>query len=314
MALFFSGATTSSPIKRRLRSNHGCQSLDTSLLSPDSSYMCYTASESGDPCCCRRSPRLLTNGYYAVADDSFSWDHDGNVSLSPCKTKVSYKENLVRVFRRRRRPRSSLVGLLSDVTESCQSWLDEKVFGGVFGTAQRHKQDQDQDQDEDLDQSRDMDMNWKRSSAVLDETSWNPMNSTELEDSRTFTYDPTDFPHPADKMLLQEEITSDLCPSQQQFSQSEGGLSEVPPLSPSYTNSCCCQASHEHTGWTMKAVLLLTFIVFILTAVYSGCLWWSATAASTVFGTIATLMLLTKSGPMGDWRKAKTEDITSGNE
>lgn len=71
-------------------------SLDVSLLSPDSSYICYSSVDGGQPCSCRRSPRLLTNGYYSVTEDSFSWDHDGNVSLTPCKTSVSYKENLVR--------------------------------------------------------------------------------------------------------------------------------------------------------------------------------------------------------------------------
>lgn len=71
-------------------------SLDLSLLSPDSSYVCYPSVDGGDPCSCRRSPRLLTNGYYTVTEDSFSWDEDGNVSLAPCKTKVSYKENMVR--------------------------------------------------------------------------------------------------------------------------------------------------------------------------------------------------------------------------
>lgn len=88
-----------------------------------------------------------------------------------------------RVFRRRRRPRSSLVRLLSDVTGSCQSWLDEKVFRGVFGTVNNWNQKQEVDQDHDLD--------WSRSSpdgpACLDE-SWSPLNSTELEESRAFTY------------------------------------------------------------------------------------------------------------------------------
>lgn len=71
-------------------------SLDVSLLSPDSSYICYTSAHGSEPCCCRRSPRLLTNGYYDVTEDSFSWDDEGNVSLTPCKTSVSYKENLHR--------------------------------------------------------------------------------------------------------------------------------------------------------------------------------------------------------------------------
>ncbi|KAJ4919928.1 hypothetical protein JOQ06_022977 [Pogonophryne albipinna] len=211
MSLFFSGAVTSSPIKRRLR-GHSCQSLDVSLLSPDSSYVCYTSLD-GDPSSCRRSPRLLTNGYYSVTEDSFSWDEKGNVSLTPCKTSVSYKENLVRIFRRRRRPRGSLARLLSDVTESCQSWLDEKA----------------------------------RSSR--DEKTW--LNSTELEDSRIFSYDHTEIPPPPDKVapppkiLIQEEICSEIC--QSKFTQSLGGLSEVPPPSPFYTNSCC-PASPEPTG------------------------------------------------------------------
>ncbi|GAA6229470.1 transmembrane protein 71 [Lates japonicus] len=320
MALFFSGAVTSSPIKRRLRANDSCQSLDVSLLSPDSSYVCYSSADGGDPCCCRRSPRLLTNGYYAVTEDSFSWDDEGNVSLTPCKTNVSYKENLVRVFRRRRRPRSSLARLLSDVTESCQSWLDEKVFRGVFGTGQN----QIRDRDLDLDREYERDHDWFRSSqegpAPLNESSWSGLGSTELDESRSFTYDPTELPPPPDKvpppqtMLIQEEICSEICQSKEQFTQSLGGLSEVPPPSPFYTNTCCCQASAGHTGLTMKAFLLFIFTIFIFSALYSGCLWWSTTVTSAVFMMMTTFMFLTKSGPMGEWRRAKTEDITSRNE
>ncbi|KAM6919179.1 transmembrane protein 71 [Xenentodon cancila] len=317
MALFFSGAVTSSPIKRRLRSSHNCQSLDLSLLSPDSSYVCYSRADGGSPCCYRRSPRLLTNGYYAVTEDSFSWDEDGNVSLTPCKTSVSYKENLVRVFRRRRRPRSSLVRLLSDVTESCQSWLDEKVFRGVFRTGQIR--DKDQDQDLDLDG----DLDWMRRSqeggSLLDGSLWSGLNSTELDPSRSFMYDATEVPPPPDKeapplKLIQEEICSEICQSKEQFTQTLSGLSEVPPPSPFYASSCCCQASREPTGLTMKALLLLIFTVFIFTALYSACAWRSAAVTATVFVATAAFMLLTKSGPMGGWRRAKTEDITSRNE
>lgn len=71
-------------------------SLDVSLLSPDSSYICHSSGGTRHLCSCRRSPRLLTNGYYSVTEDSFSWDDDGNVSLTPCQTSVSYKETLVR--------------------------------------------------------------------------------------------------------------------------------------------------------------------------------------------------------------------------
>lgn len=331
MALFFSGAVTSSPIKRRLRGNHSCHSLDHSLLSPDSSYVCYSSADGGAPCCCRRSPRLLTNGYYDVTDDSFSLDDDGNVSLTPCKTNVSYKENLVRVFRRRRRPRSSLARLFSDVTETCQSWLDEKVFGGVFRTGAHHNWDQDlnRDLDRDLDREYERAPVWGRSLSPLEESSWSGLCSSEVEDAgRSFTYDPTEAPPPLDKeappppdkeappptMLIQEEICSEICQSKQQFTQSLGGLSEVPPPSPFYTNTCCCQASPEHTGLTMKAFLLLIFTIFFLTALYSGCLWWSFTVAAAVFIMTSSFMFVTKSGPMGEWRRAKTEDITSRNE
>ncbi|XP_068197240.1 transmembrane protein 71 isoform X2 [Antennarius striatus] len=299
MSLFFSGAVTSSPIKRRLRANDSCQSLDASLLSPDSSYVCYPSVGGAEPCCCRRSPRLLTNGYYDVTEDSFTWDDHGNVSLTPCKTSVSYKENLVRVFRRRRRPRGSLARLLSDVTESCQSWLDENVFRGVFFTGNR---DQDQDRDE----------FWTRTSdeGKQEESGF---GATELDDGLGFTYDHTEIPAPPDKVapppeeLIQEEICSEI-------SQSLGGLSEVPPPSPFYTSGCCCQTSPEPTGLTMKTLLLLIFTIFIVTVLYSRSLMWSVSVASTVFVLISAFMLLTKSGPMGEWRRAKTEDITSRNE
>uniref|UniRef100_A0A8D2D5L0 Transmembrane protein 71 n=1 Tax=Sciurus vulgaris TaxID=55149 RepID=A0A8D2D5L0_SCIVU len=49
----------------------------------------------GYPHTCRRSPRLLTNGYYVWTEDSFLCDEDGNVTLNPSQTTVSYKENLV---------------------------------------------------------------------------------------------------------------------------------------------------------------------------------------------------------------------------
>ncbi|CAK6980342.1 transmembrane protein 71 [Scomber scombrus] len=301
MALFFSGAVTSSPIKRRLRGHHSCQSLDVSLLSPDSSYVCYSSAGGGDPCSCRRSPRLLTNGYYDVTEDSFSWDDDGNVSLTPCKTNVSYKENLVRVFRRRRRPRSSLARLLSDVTESCQSWLDENVFRGVFRMEQNQNQEREREQEQEQDREQERDCDWTRTcqedcSSLLDESTWSRFNSTELDDSRSFLYDHTEVAPPPDKVapppkiLIHEEICSEICQSKETFTQTLAGLSEVPPPSLFYTNTCCCQTSPDPTGLTMKTILLFIFTIFIFTALYSGCLMWSATVASTVFMMITTFM------------------------
>ncbi|KAM4605467.1 transmembrane protein 71 [Polymixia lowei] len=292
MALFFSGAVTSSPIKqRRTRSDHSCQSLNLSLLSPDCSYVCYSSDSAGSPCCCRRSPRLLTNGYYVMTEDSFSWDDDGNVSLTPAKTNVSYKENLVRIFRRRRRPRRSLVSLLSDMTETCQSWLDERVFGGVF-------------------------------SIPPAEPSWvEHSTATELDSSCSFTYDHTEIISPPDKVappsetLIQEEICTETCHSKEQFTQSLSGLSEVPPPLAFHINSCCPSTPPEQSGLTaMKSLFIFIFMMFIFTAVSSRCLLWGLAVASATFIMIMTFMFFTKSGPMGKWRTAKTEDITSKNE
>ncbi|XP_067567332.1 transmembrane protein 71 isoform X3 [Pseudorca crassidens] len=59
---------------------------------------------------CRRSPRLLTNGYYIWTEDSFLCDKDGNTTLSPSQTSVLYKENLV---------------------NASESWLHGNTFGNA---------------------------------------------------------------------------------------------------------------------------------------------------------------------------------------
>ncbi len=116
---------------------------------------------------------------------SFSSSWNRNTWLRRWSGSFSVSSSSLRVFRRRRRPRGSLARLLSDVTESCQSWLDEKVFRGVFGTGQNQNQIWDQDLDQDKDQD------WARTSqegpAPLDESSWSGLNSTEL-DTCSFTY------------------------------------------------------------------------------------------------------------------------------
>lgn len=68
--------------------------------------------------------------------------------------------------------------------------------------------------------------------------------------------DHTEIPPPPDKvapppkLLIQEEICSEICESEERFTQSLGGLSEVPPPSAFYTNGCSCPVSPEHTGET----------------------------------------------------------------
>ncbi|XP_039664052.1 zinc finger protein 79-like [Perca fluviatilis] len=44
---------------------------------------------------------------------------------------------------------------------------------------------------------------------------------------------------PPPPLLIQEEICSEICQSTERFTQSLGGLSEVPPPSPIYASSCC---------------------------------------------------------------------------
>lgn len=289
MSLLLSGAVTSSPIrKRQPLADESCQSLGLSLLSPDSSYECYSVDPvTGSPCSCRRSPRLLSNGYYVLTEDSYAWDDDGNVSLTPSKINVSYKENLVRVFRRRRRARRSLVSLLSDMTETCHSWLDEKVFGG-------------------------------KRLVPLAESSWLDDGTTTLDTSCSFTYDHREIITPPEKLAqepaIQEEIRTETCHSQEQFTQSLSGFLEVPPPSTFHSHSCCLQEPDPADGPTVKALLLFIFTVFVFTATVSRCLLWGLTVAFGTLLLIMTTQFFTKSGPMGKWRKAKTEDITSRNE
>uniref|UniRef100_A0ABM5GCT0 Transmembrane protein 71 isoform X4 n=1 Tax=Pogona vitticeps TaxID=103695 RepID=A0ABM5GCT0_9SAUR len=100
-------------------------SCTNQLLDHEASYEC-----SLNPCmecvlACRRSPRLLTNGYYILSEDSFLFDEDGNVTLSPSQTNVTYKEKIVRIFRKRKRIRRSLVSLFNRGTS--KSWLNSTM-------------------------------------------------------------------------------------------------------------------------------------------------------------------------------------------
>ncbi|XP_010890814.2 transmembrane protein 71 [Esox lucius] len=299
MALLFTGPVTSSPIKRRrepTQPDESCQSLGLSLLSsPDDSYHCYCVNPvTGSPSSCRRSPRLLNNGYYVLTEDSYAWDDEGNVSLTPSKIKLSYKENLVRIFRRRRKARRSLASMLSDMTETCHTWLDENVFGVV-----RH--------------------------LPLAESSWLELSTADMDTSCTFTYDDSEVISPPEKLshepqllshepMLQEEIVTETCVSQVHFGQSQSGLLDVPPPSAFLSNTHCLPKPQPPDSTMVKALFLIILAVFVSSAVLSRCLLWGLTMAFTTFILIMTSLFLTKSGPMSKWRKAKTEDITSRNE
>ncbi|NXT26517.1 TMM71 protein, partial [Syrrhaptes paradoxus] len=90
---------------------------------------CSTNPLTGSLSPCRRSPRLLSNGYYILTEDSFLSNEGGNVTLTPSQTSVTYKENLVRIFRRRKKTRRSLAGLFSLGDSS--SWLSSTVLSDM---------------------------------------------------------------------------------------------------------------------------------------------------------------------------------------
>ncbi|NXA14229.1 TMM71 protein, partial [Sapayoa aenigma] len=95
------------------------------FLDDDPAYECSTNPLTGSLPICRRSPRLLSNGYYILTEDSFLSDEEGNVTLTPSHTSVTYKENLVRVFRRRKKIRRSLDSLFN--LSASNSWLSLTV-------------------------------------------------------------------------------------------------------------------------------------------------------------------------------------------
>lgn len=103
-------------------------SLTCDFLESDSSFECCSIDPlTGPHFTCRRSPRLLTNGYYVWTEDSFLWDKDGSMTLSPPQTSVLYKENLVRIFRKKKRIRRPLASLFNLSTS--KSWLRGSIFG-----------------------------------------------------------------------------------------------------------------------------------------------------------------------------------------
>ncbi|KAM5158173.1 transmembrane protein 71 [Mantella aurantiaca] len=89
------------------------------LLRLDTPSKSFLPSLDASPC--RHSPRLLSNGYYALEEDSYNTDEEGNLSFSPTKCTISYKENIVRIFRRRRRPHAQRTLDLSN-HENPEGW------------------------------------------------------------------------------------------------------------------------------------------------------------------------------------------------
>ncbi|XP_054241265.1 dynein axonemal assembly factor 11-like [Indicator indicator] len=123
LALAFTGSTVFNGEHRCSLSKHVFPSYASAFLEDDPAYKCCSTSPlTGFLSTCRRSPRLLSNGYYVLTKDSFLSDEEGNVTLTSTQTSVTYKENLVRIFRRRKKIRHSLDSFFSlGASSSCLS-------------------------------------------------------------------------------------------------------------------------------------------------------------------------------------------------
>ncbi|XP_065442251.1 transmembrane protein 71 isoform X6 [Chrysemys picta bellii] len=116
--------------RQSLSPEHILPSYTYAFLDSDTSYECCSINPlTGSLFTCRRSPRLLTNGYYILTEDSFLSDEDGNVTLTPSQTSVTYKEKLVRIFRRRKKIHRSLASLFS--LSASDSWLNSTVLSNM---------------------------------------------------------------------------------------------------------------------------------------------------------------------------------------
>ncbi|KAM6373727.1 transmembrane protein 71 isoform 1-T1 [Alca torda] len=110
-------------LSQRIFPSYACAFLDD-----DPAYECCSTNPLPGSMC-RRSPRLLSNGYYVLTEDSFLSDEEGNITLTPSQTSVTYKENLVRIFRRRKKIRRSLDSLFN--LDACSSWINSTVLSNM---------------------------------------------------------------------------------------------------------------------------------------------------------------------------------------
>ncbi|XP_074433958.1 dynein axonemal assembly factor 11-like isoform X4 [Larus michahellis] len=130
-------ASTPGASSTAFNGEHGCSfsqrifpSYACAFLDYDPAYECCSTNPlPSSLSTCRRSPRLLSNGYYILTEDSFLSDEEGNITLTPCQTSVTYKENLVRIFRRRKKIRRSLDSLFN--LDACSSWVNRTVLSNM---------------------------------------------------------------------------------------------------------------------------------------------------------------------------------------
>ncbi|XP_043922988.1 transmembrane protein 71 [Protopterus annectens] len=154
------GSPVMQRIKRDMSPQHSFSSFTwPSVSSPlDSSFNCCSVNPlSGSVCFFRRSPRLLHNGYYILSDNSYVTDEDISFTILPSETNISYKERLVRIFRKRRRARKCLAGLFS-LTRPSVSWLNNSSLSNMkLPLAESSSIDQDEDDNDEDDDDSDTD-------------------------------------------------------------------------------------------------------------------------------------------------------------
>ncbi|NXI51319.1 TMM71 protein, partial [Chloroceryle aenea] len=106
------------------------------FLDDNPSCKCCSTNSLPGSLSCRHSPRLLSNGYYVLTEDSFLSDEDGNITLTPSQTSVTYKENLVRVFRRRKKFRRNPDILFS--LSASSSWISSNGLSNMDSSCVDH--------------------------------------------------------------------------------------------------------------------------------------------------------------------------------
>ncbi|XP_017351716.1 transmembrane protein 71 isoform X2 [Ictalurus punctatus] len=277
MDIFFRGTTTSSPIKtRNTQGRQPSYSFDPSFLS-DTSYECFSTNpETGLVHVCRRSPRLLANGYYVLTEDSVVTNDQGNLTLTPTQTTISYKENLARIFHRRRKGRRSFATLLNDVSQSL-------LTGSIFG--------------------RDGRLPSTELSSCLDIS-----NSNERDTSVYFTYDPTEMVLLKDKETLLPEVESlsEDCSTPVLPAQSLYCLIDVTPQS-----KCYCTPTNPPSDAVFRKAFLVLFTLCLCANMLSRYVC-GGIAVAVAFLYLISSVCGSKSGTARTiW--TKTEDITSRN-
>ncbi|XP_078542260.1 transmembrane protein 71 [Lissotriton helveticus] len=127
---------------------------------------------------CRHSPRLLTNGYYVLDEDSILSSEEGNLTLSPTKTNVTYKERLVRIFRRKKKKLCKSLASLFDMSQT-NSMVGSSAISDMVPT---NGCDFEDNEDSDAENERNIDPDLQNAKSLLLETPTPLLTPTAVKD------------------------------------------------------------------------------------------------------------------------------------